>query len=365
MRALHQTLGLSVVQVEIDRANIINSCYVLMFIPQNQLRISDIDFRFKNEESHGLGVIHEFFTEFCNVIRKPDTGLLVEGAADVMMMNPDSKMIQDDYLYFYEMFGMIIGLALIKKHTLDLPLSPVFFKSLTGESIDVDDLCPIDPVLYSSLKWMLDNDIEEVGFEQNFVFNRSDNLGNKVEYVLKPGGETIEVTNKNKDEYVVLVVEYILKKSVIYNWDSLQAGFFRVCAINTLNAQEMCDVLCSEPDLDVENWKQHTQYQGCTEDSERINWFWECLTEFDMEERNTLLQFCTGLRRLPFNTFEQLDPKFVIAEGTLKDGVDVDKTYPTSNTCIHQLIIPEYTNKNILDAKLKAVLNQASGFGYI
>jgi E3 ubiquitin-protein ligase NEDD4 len=59
-------------------------------------------------------------------------------------------------------------------------------------------------------------------------------------------------------------------------------------------------------DIDVDDWKKHTDYRGYTESDEVIQNFWKCVTTWDSEQKSRLLQFTTGTSRIPVNGFKDL-----------------------------------------------------------
>ena len=351
------------IEVEVERTNFLDSCSQIMFLPTNMLRYSSYNFKFKNEPSQGLGVNHEFFTEFCKNVTSDGYGLFKSLGTDSLIPNDSSWMIHDNYLYFYEMIGRVIGIATVHGHTLDLPVSSVFFKYMTGELIDIEDMCAIDPVIYSSYKWLLDNDI--TGLDQCFTVSQ-DVFGENVEHDLVHNGSTIQVTNDNKASFVSSALTFLLETGISLQVESIRKGFRDVViSYDALQAQELKDILCAHT-LNVEDWQTHSKTQGFkvgdTDDhvSERVRWFWEIVSEFDEEERTELLQFATGLRRVPHGTFKKLDPIFTVA-----DGAGDDNTFPTSNTCIHQIVVPPYSSKNAMKDKMTFILSQNTSFGYL
>ncbi len=54
-------------------------------------------------------------------------------------------------------------------------------------------------------------------------------------------------------------------------------------------------------EIDVEDWKKHTDYRGYQENDQVIQWFWQCIKEWDSEQKARLLQFTTGTSRIPVN----------------------------------------------------------------
>ena len=59
-------------------------------------------------------------------------------------------------------------------------------------------------------------------------------------------------------------------------------------------------------DIDVEDWKKHTDYRGYQEGDEVIQNFWKIIRTWDAEQKSRLLQFATGTSRIPVNGFKDL-----------------------------------------------------------
>jgi len=64
----------------------------------------------------------------------------------------------------------------------------------------------VDPDLYNSMRWILDNDISGV-LDHTFCVDHN-SFGERVTHELKPNGENIKVTEANKKEYVKLYVNW-------------------------------------------------------------------------------------------------------------------------------------------------------------
>lgn len=74
-----------------------------------------------------------------------------------------------------------------------------------------------------------------------------------------------------------------------------------------------------------------------------------------------MLTFSTGSDRAPVNGLKSM--KFYIIKDTEKDVTD--RKLPTSHTCFNQLLIPEYSSKEILRKKLHVAIENATGFGMV
>ena len=75
---------------------------------------------------------------------------------------------------------------------------------------------------------------------------------------------------------------------------------------NVFDERELELLIGGIADIDIEDWKKHTDYRGYTENDEVIQNFWKCIRSWDAEQKSRLLQFATGTSRIPVNGFKDL-----------------------------------------------------------
>lgn len=76
---------------------------------------------------------------------------------------------------------------------------------MVNAPLNYHDFQDYDQDYYKNLKWLLENDIDNI-FGMEFYFSYETNVFGRI--ILKPlkkGGENIKVTNNNKHEYVRLL----------------------------------------------------------------------------------------------------------------------------------------------------------------
>ncbi len=86
-----------------------------------------------------------------------------------------------------------------------------------------------------------------------------------VEQDLKPNGKELTVTEKNKREYVDLVVTWRLSRGVREQTESLCRGLKEMLPMNYLEPfepHEMEWVIAGTPEIDLDDWKKNTEYWG-------------------------------------------------------------------------------------------------------
>lgn len=184
---------------------------------------------------------------------------------------------------------------------------------------------------------------------------------------LKPNGRNIPVTDDNKHEYTKLIVENRLTTAIKDQIHHFLEGFHDIIPrdlITIFNEKELELLISGVPDLDLDDWKNNTEYRGYTSTSPQIQWFWRCLRSFDQEERAKLLQFATGTSKVPLEGFQHLQgiggkQRFQIH----KDFGSVDRL-PSAHTCFNQIDLPVYDSYEQLRERLyKAITEAATGFG--
>uniref|UniRef100_A0A914UZ54 E3 ubiquitin-protein ligase n=1 Tax=Plectus sambesii TaxID=2011161 RepID=A0A914UZ54_9BILA len=93
---------------------------------------------------------------------------------------------------------------------------------------------------------------------------------------------------------------------------------------------------------------------GYTRDSPGFLRFVDVLCDMDATDRKSFLQFTTGCSSLPPGGLANLHPRLTIVR-----KVDAsDGSYPSVNTCVHYLKLPEYSTKEILKERLQAATNE-------
>ena len=58
--------------------------------------------------------------------------------------------------------------------------------------------------------------------------------------------------------------------------------------------------------IDVKDWRENTTYAGFKATDPSIEYFWQAVTEFSLEQRARLLQFVSGTSRVPMGGFKEL-----------------------------------------------------------
>jgi E3 ubiquitin-protein ligase NEDD4 len=95
---------------------------------------------------------------------------------------------------------------------------------------------------------------------------------------LKENGANIPVTNENKKEYVDLVTNWRIQKRIEEQFNCFAQGFNELIPqdlINVFDERELELLIGGIAEMDVDDWKKHTDYRGYTESDDVVQWFWK------------------------------------------------------------------------------------------
>lgn len=319
------------------------------------------------------GLTREWFQVMSREMFNPAISLFEAVPPDSSTFQPNpNSIIQSDpargtnHLDFFKFVGRVVGKALRDGQHIDAHFTRSFYKHMLGMPLTYEDIEAVDPDFYKNLKWMLENDINDV---LDLVFAEEvDFFGRKSMVELCPEGASIKVTNDNKREYVDLVARHRMTTAIRAQIDSFLAGFWDVVPRQKLlifNDHELELLISGLPDIDVGDLRANTEYNGYTSKSAVVHWFWDIVNDMEQEDKALLLQFVTGTSKVPLDGFKGLQgvsgpQKFSIH----KVPGDTDRL-PTAHTCFNQLDLPEYENKEILKERLLMAIREGTeGFGF-
>lgn len=106
--------------------------------------------------------------------------------------------------------------------------------------------------------------------------------------------------------------------------------------ISIFNEQELELLISGLPDIDVDDWKNNTEYHNYSASSSQIQWFWRAVRSFDKEERAKLLQFVTGTSKVPLNGFGQLEGMNGFSRFNIHRDYGNKDRLPGSHTCFNR-----------------------------
>ncbi|KAF2762305.1 hypothetical protein EJ05DRAFT_204624 [Pseudovirgaria hyperparasitica] len=360
-RQPHQPLQLSVRRDQV----FLDSFRSLYFKSADEMKYGKLNIRFHGEEGVDAGgVTREWFQVLARQMFDANYALFVPVASDRTTFHPNRlSSVNSEHLTFFKFIGRIIGKALYEGRVLDCHFSRAVYKRILGKPVSIKDMESLDVEYYKSLLWMLENDITDIITET--FSTETDDFGDAQTIDLIENGRNISVTEENKHEYVRLVVEYKLTGSVQEQLESFLKGFHDIIPaelISIFNEQELELLISGLPDIDVDDWKNNTDYHSYTAAAPQVQWFWRAVRSFDKEERAKLLQFVTGTSKVPLNGFKELEGMNGFNKFNIHRDPGNKDRLPSSHTCFNQLDLPEYISYEKLREQLYTAMTAGSEY---
>ncbi|KAI9848797.1 MAG: hypothetical protein M1838_000378 [Thelocarpon superellum] len=323
----------------------------LYFKTGEEMKYGKLSIRFHGEEGVDAGgVTREWFQAMSRQMFNPDYALFQPVESDRTSFHPNKlSAINPEHFMFFKFIGRIIGKALYEGRVLDCHFSRPVYKRILGQSVSVKDMEKLDLSYYTSLRWMLDTPDVHL-LDLTFVAE-SDAFGEQKRVNLKENGHLIAVTDENKHEYVRLMAEHHLTGSIQEQLEHFLRGFHDIVPaelISIFSEQELELLISGLPDIDVDDWKNNTEYHNYTASSPQMQWFWRAVRSFDKEERAKLLQFVTGTSKVPLNGFKELEGMNGFSRFNIHRDFGSKDRLPSSHTCFNQLDLPEYDSYEML-----------------
>ncbi|KAF0697999.1 Aste57867_11330 [Aphanomyces stellatus] len=332
-------------------------------------------FEFHGEPGIDAGAVQrEWYLLVAQGLMQEDSGLLFLSNRDdhSYFINPNSdyafKQSSDtnlNHLEAYRAMGRYIGRVLLDGQVIPLRLNAVLFKVMLGTPLSLDDVECLDPAIYKSLLYILENANVDALM---LTFSATERRGNGVvEVDLIENGQHLAVTETNKVEYVDLMVKYLLFGRVQHQMMAFLEGLHEIVPPEILvpfDHKELELVLCGLGEIDVDDWKHNTIVSLNLRMCSVVDWFWEILQAMSSEDRARLLQFSTGSSRVPVQGFRALtsyDGK--ICYFNLKGISYTPGAYPVIHACYNRVDLPMYPTKALLEEAVQTLLlSDPTGF---
>lgn len=351
--------------IKVRRSHIFEDAYaeVMRHSPADLKKRLMIKFEGEDGLDYG-GLSREFFFLLSHEMFNPFYCLFEYSAHDnyTLQINPHSG-INPEHLNYFKFIGRIMGMAILHRRFLDAFFIVSFYKMILRKKVLIEDMESVDADFYRSLTWMLENDITDV---LDLTFSTDDErFGEVVQVNLKEDGENIIVTEENKKEYVELITEWRISKRVEEQFKAFSEGFHQLIPqdlIIVFDEREIELLIGGIADIDVDDWKKHTDYRGYTEQDEVIQWFWKTVRGWDSEKKSRLLQFTTGTSRIPVNGFKDLQGSDGPRRFTIEKAGELTQL-PKSHTCFNRIDLPPYKAEAVLVNKLTLAVEETIGFG--
>ncbi|XP_048118741.1 E3 ubiquitin-protein ligase NEDD4a isoform X3 [Alosa alosa] len=310
------------------------------------------------------GVAREWFFLISKEMFNPYYGLFEYSATDnyTLQINPNSGLCNEDHLSYFKFIGRVAGMAVYHGKLLDAFFIRPFYKMMLQKSITLQDMESVDSEYFNSLKWILENDPTDL--DLRFTIDE-ELFGQTHQHELTPGGADIIVTDRNKKEYIHLVMQWRFVNRIQKQMTAFKEGFYELIPqdlIKIFDENELELLMCGLGDVDVNDWRENTKYKnGYNPNHPVILWFWKAVLLMDAEKRIRLLQFVTGTSRVPMNGFAELYGSNGPQLFTIEQWGTRDKL-PRAHTCFNRLDLPPYESFEELREKLLIAIENAQGF---
>ena len=131
------------------------------------------------------------------------------------------------------------------------------------------------------------------------------------------------------------------------------------------NEQEVELLISGTPDIDVDEWRAATEYNGYTSSDPVIVWWWRALKSFNRDERAKVLSFATGTSRVPLGGFVELQGVQGVQRFSIHKAYGDPDRLPQAHTCFNQIDLPQYSSYEKLRQQLLLAINEGGeGFGF-
>ncbi|TPP43629.1 HECT-domain (ubiquitin-transferase) family protein [Leishmania donovani] len=347
-------------------------------------------FHFYNENGWGDGPTREFYTLVSQELRQRKLGLWRDGneAADDNEYNtaayglfpkpvlPGSAQEKDHLVPFFRLIGRFIGRALVDEHVPGLPLSPVFLRLLRGDVCgihDVQDLSEEVGRLLVAMAGAAASGHTRVQLPGQTKAVEVQDLA--LDFTL-PGDDSVElcadgaktaVTANNMMAYCDAVTSFLLDRGVAAAVHALREGFhwyIPLVALQMLSVDELYQLIAGhETAITRDDFEKYSEANyGYTLNCKHVQWLFDILAAFTVEEQKQFFFFLTGSAHLPVGGLGRLRPSFTIVRKTSEDAsIKEEDMLPSAMTCQNYLKLPQYNTKEEMEKKLRFAMTEGSG----
>ncbi|CAF3984078.1 unnamed protein product [Rotaria magnacalcarata] len=354
------------VEIHVHRKDVMETSFrVIMGMKELELLKSRLWIVFDGERGLDYGGLsREWFLILSREVFNPYYGLFEYSAIDnyTLQINPLSGLFNEEHIKYFRFIGRIIAMAIYHGKLLEAFFIRPFYKMLLSKPITLADMESVDREYYQSLKYILENDPTDL--DLYFVVSE-EVLGDLREHELKPGGQHIQVTDENKQEYIEMVINYRFVQRIATQMNALKLGFQDILSLENIkmfDEKEVELLISGLGEINVNDWRMHTMYKGgYRPDDPVIQHFWKAIGSLKPEERTRLLQFVTGTSRLPMNGFRELWGSSGPQLFTIERWGDRTKL-PRAHTCFNRIDLPPYESYQDLRQKLVQAMEMSEAF---
>ena len=169
------------------------------------------------------------------------------------------------------------------------------------------------------------------------------------------GGRNVRVTLSTRWQYVQAALEYHMTA-----YDSavkhIQRGLYSLVparALRLLSWNELAFSVAGRPEIDTNQLRRHTVYEGYRATDSTIAMFWRVFESISNAERSLFIRFAWGRSRLPV--------KWGSTRFKLARRPAGDEQLPVAHTCFFSVELPPYSNESRMRTALLAAIYFSGG----
>lgn len=232
--------------------------------PTEYRKLLKIEFKDEPALDYG-GPARDFFHNLSKAIFDLNFGLFIQTDDYNLSVNPNSGILHgENHLIYFRFVGRMIALCLLHQIVLDCTFSNIFYKSLLNLEIVLEDICSLDMEFYKNVKWILDNQIDELELDLTFTMD-TESYGQVSTVELIPNGQKIKVTDSNKNSYSQKLINHRFINNIKPHLDMIKLGINEIMPLEWIylfNQYDLDKILCGSKHIDILDWKRNTLLKG-------------------------------------------------------------------------------------------------------
>ncbi|KDO22743.1 hypothetical protein SPRG_21096 [Saprolegnia parasitica CBS 223.65] len=246
--------------------------------------------------------------------------------------------------------GRLLGLAMRHRILIPLNCSELFWKPLVSLALDRKDWSGVDTMVVREL-----HDLERLSDEEVAGLETHEIIDHLLRVAQAPlvARDDTPLTSATLIEMVDACVAHRLAAQTA-QLRPLMEGLATVvphAALSLFTPTQLEELVCGSPEIDVELLQRITVYDGVDPNDAHIQFFWQCLTDMNHEQRSSFVNFVLARSRLP-RSLEEFTLHFKIQAAVVAEHANPDMYLPHSQTCFFSLSLPRYSSKAICMEKL-------------
>ena len=354
----------STLHLDINRDRILSSSFYQLNKKTKDELLQKIRVSFDNEEGIDAGGLkRQWFVDLSKELFNPNYGLFSCSGRNTSYRPNSLSYINSNHLDYFKFAGKFIARSLIESQCIEAHFATSFIKQILHRVPELDDLEEIEEDIYSSLKYMLNNDVDDL--EMFFAIDKNELCFVKTIPLIE-NGENIPVTNENKNEYIELRANYSFQGIIEEHIKAFSEGFDSLIShdeIKFFTPNEFDLLICGIPEIDVVDFQNNTVFERpYNKDTPVVKMFFNVISEWDSEKLAKLLLFMTGSSRVSSNGFKEFceitGRKLTIAPGGKRSNL------PQAHTCYNMICLPEYLSEEELNEKLLIAIQNSNTFEF-